>query len=568
MILRAWRAQKNGKSHLRGHLAVLVGASYDAKLIMSEQGENLVGRILALANAGGWDERVALCEDAQELCYGELAKRVAQEASALASLGVNAGDRVAVYSPDCIDAATAILATMYVGAIALPVSALSAAIELRNRLNNADATVVLVHEGLRANADEISAELASVQHIVTLGAAEKQFSAMAAGAEPFDAPSTGGDAPAILLYSAGASNEGTDDGLRGVLHSHATPVRAFDSFASGFLSLAPEDRVFSTVRLSTAYGLGTGLLFPLLAGAATLLMPGQAHSAQVFEVIKSFQPTVFSATPSLYGQLARDASRTGNTKILTGLRWCIAGAEGMPPKVIAMVRGVLGSNVAVGYGLTEAFQFVIAGEARGQRPGNCGQVLDGVEVRIVNEDGECVGEDEIGTLQLRGPNVINRYWGSESETLSEDGWFTTLDRFMVDADQNYYHCGRSDHLFKVGGKWVAPAEVEQALLANEAVWECAVIGADDEDGLIKPFAFIVANIGQTPGPALEAELREYVKNELAPYKYPRWIEFVDELPKGPSGIILRYRLRDRLKQSQSRRVAESLANREANKPSS
>lgn len=554
--------------HLRRLLADMVGASYDSNFNMAEQGENLVGRILSSARAGNWEGRVALREGARQIRYSELAEQVAKGAAALRGLGVVNGDRVAVYSPDCIDAAVAILSTMYAGAIALPVSELSAANELRNRLNNAEATVVLVHADLRANADEISAELESLKHLVTIGAEQDEHgfaSLLEAAAKPY-APATfvGGEEPAILLYSAGASTETTEDGLRGVLHPHQTPSRAFASFAKGFLGLCETDRVFSTVRLSTAYGLGTGLLFPLLAGAETLLMPGQAHSAQVFDAIKSFEPTVFSATPSLYGQLARDASRTGNTKSLSELRWCIAGAEGMPPKVIAMVRGVLGSNVAVGYGLTEAFQFVIAGAAKGKRPGNCGQVLSGIEVRIVDDEGKTVGEDEIGTLQLRGANIIDTYWGSDA-TLTEDGWFTTLDRFMVDANKNYYHCGRSDHLFKVGGKWVTPAEVEQALLANEAVWECAVIGADDEDGLIKPFAFIVPNIGQEPGDALEAELRKYVKNELAPYKYPRWIEFVDELPKGPAGVILRYKLRDRLKQSQSRRVAESLANRESKK---
>ncbi len=551
--------------HLPRLLADPVDASYDTNFNMAEQGENLVGRILASVKAGDWEERVALREGTKEIRYGALAEQVAKGAAALRDLGVANGDRVAIYSPDCSAAAVAILSAIYAGAVALPVSELSAANELRNRLNNAEASVVLVHADLRANADEISAELKSLKHLVTIGSEQGDggFTALLANAEPYSPTSlVGGDEPALLLYSAGASNEGNEDGLRGVLHSHETPWRAFASFAKDFLAMEHTDRVFSTVRLSTAYGVGTGLIFPLLAGAETLLMPEQAHSEQVFEVIKSFKPTVFSATPSLYGQLARDASRTGSTKSLADVRWCIAGAEGMPPKVIAMVRGVLGSNVAVGYGLTEAFQFVIAGEARGQRPGNCGQVLGGIEVRIVDDEGNAVGEDEIGTLQLRGANIIDRYWGSK-KTLTDDGWFTTLDRFMVDADQNYYHCGRSDHLFKVGGKWVAPAEVEQALLANEAVWECAVIGADDEDGLIKPFAFIVPNIGQEPGDALEAELREYVKNELAPYKYPRWIEFVDELPKGPAGVILRYKLRDRLKQSQSRRVAESLANRES-----
>lgn len=525
---------------------------------MAEQGENLVERVIAGASAAGWDERIALCEGTRELSYAELAELVRKTAGALQAKGIKAGDRVAIYSPDCIDSALAILGAMYAGAIALPVSELSAVNDLRNRLNNASACMVLSHRSLTANAEEIWTEVDTQPELFILGDEETDnFGELVAAAEPLSEPVASGDDPALLLYSAGASNETNEFGLRGVLHSHATPVRAFESFAKGFLAMTHEDRVFSTVRLSTAYGLGTGLIFPLLAGAQCLLVPEQARSALVFDALREYRPSVFAATPSLFGQMARDAvSNSHGGKALADVRWCIAGAESIPPKVIAMVRAVLGSNVTVGYGLTEAFQFVIAGPAAGRRHGHCGNVLDGVELRIVNDEGEVVGVDEIGTLQLRGDTIVNTYWGSEAE-LTEDGWFTTLDRFMVDEDQSYYHCGRVDRLFKVGGKWVAPAEVERALLANEAVWECAVIGADDEDGLIKPLAFIVPNIGQVPGAELEAELREYVKQELAPYKYPRWIEFVDELPKTASGVILRFKLMDRLKESRGRRRAET-----------
>lgn len=523
-------------------------------LAMGDRGENLVERILSDAGAAGWGERVALREGSATLTFDALALRVAKTAGALSELGLKQGERVAIYSPDCVDSAVAILAVIYAGAIALPVSELSAANDLRNRLNNSEASVVLSDPSLRTTLDEIRGEVASIRSVLNLGATGK-LDRRTAAAEPMDPAAVDSSEPAILLYSAGASNEMSEEGLRGVLHNHGTPIRAFESFAKDFLGLTQDDRVFSTVRLSTAYGLGSGLLFPLLAGAQALLLPEQAHSGRVFDAIVDFKPTVFAATPSLYGQLANDAANAGHTKILSELRWCIAGAEDMPLKIIAMVRGVLGNNVTVGYGLTEAFQFVMAGVAQGRRPGNCGKILSGVEVRIVDDNGAVVGVDEIGSLQLRSSALVARYWGSDAE-LVEDGWFTTLDRFMVDADQNYYHCGRADHLFKVGGKWVAPAEVEQALLANEAVWECAVIGADDQDGLIKPLAFIVPNIGQIPGAELEAQLREYVKKELAPYKYPRWIEFVDELPKGPSGVILRYKLRDRLLQSRDRRPVE------------
>jgi acyl-coenzyme A synthetase/AMP-(fatty) acid ligase len=176
----------------------------------------------------------------------------------------------------------------------------------------------------------------------------------------------------------------------------------------------------------------------------------------------------------------------------------------------------------------------------------CGKPLAGVQVRLVDEDGDPVGVDEIGTLELSCGSLFTGYWGGSTtgdHELSADGWFTTRDRFMVDRAGFYHHCGRVDDLFKVGGKWVSPTEVERALTAHEAVWEAAVIGADDEEGLIKPLAFVVTNVGHEGGPRLEAELKEYVKNVLAPYKYPRWIEFVDALPRGPGGKMLRYKLR-------------------------
>jgi acyl-coenzyme A synthetase/AMP-(fatty) acid ligase len=215
----------------------------------------------------------------------------------------------------------------------------------------------------------------------------------------------------------------------------------------------------------------------------------------------------------------------------------------MPPKLVPRIRDVLGAEVTVGYGLTEAFQFVLTGAADAARPGACGTPVPTFSARIVDDDGKVMDADEIGALELRGPTMLRHYWGDTAPVVDADGWFRTRDRFMRDEQGCYYHCGRTDDLFKVGGKWVSPIEVERALVAHEAVWECAVVGADDEDGLIKPLAFVVPNVGQTAGAELEATLREYVKTELAPYKYPRWFQFVDSLPRGPNGKLLRYKLR-------------------------
>ena len=307
--------------------------------------------------------------------------------------------------------------------------------------------------------------------------------------------------------------------------------------------------MLSVARLSTAYGLGVGLMLPLAVQAESLLFPAQPHSKALFKALDNYRPTVLFATPSVYAQLAYDAERLGVVKPLEGLRHVIAGAEGMPERLIPRIRAVLGTEVTVGYGLTEIFQFALAGRSSdpGARPGVCGRPLQGVQVRLVDEDGDPVGVDEIGTLELSCGSLFTGYWAGGSSTgehdLRADGWFTTRDRFMVDRAGFYHHCGRVDDLFKVGGKWVSPAEVERALTAHEAVWEAAVIGADDEEGLIKPLAFVVTNVGHEGGEKLEAELKEYVKHVLAPYKYPRWIEFVDALPRGPGGKMLRYKLR-------------------------
>ena len=233
----------------------------------------------------------------------------------------------------------------------------------------------------------------------------------------------------------------------------------------------------------------------------------------------------------------------------------------MPERLIPRIRSVLGTEVIVGYGLTEIFQFALAGRSDdpGARAGVCGKPLAGVQVRLVDEDGDPVGADEIGTLELQCGSLFTGYWAGQGATagtageLRADGWFTTRDRFMIDKEGFYHHCGRVDDLFKVGGKWVSPNEVENALTAHEGVWECAVIGADDEEGLIKPLAFVVTNVGWEGGPKLEAELKDYVKQTLAPYKYPRWIEFVDSLPRGPGGKLLRYKLRP----MRRRRAAET-----------
>jgi benzoate-CoA ligase family protein len=528
--------------------------------------DNLASKLLDEAIEAGRGDRVALREGARTLTFHQLRDQAARAATALRTLRIARGDRVAILMPDTIEAAVALLGTIYHGAVAVPLSELARPNDIADLLNDSGATAVVVHGSLRSRLEEMGAEVPSLREVLAVGgrgAGQRDFVSLVRGAAPAAEPAiVDPEGTAILLYSAGAHGEreeGAASRRRGVPHAHATPLRAFDSLCRGPLPMGEGDRVLSVVRLWTAYGIGTGLLFPLCAGAETLLLPEQPHSSAIFSAVDSFHPTVLFATPSVYGQLARDAESRGLERPLGQLRFCVSGAEDMPARVTEKVRSVLGADVTVSYGLTEAFQFVLCGSAAMERPGACGKPVPGFDVRVVNDAGDESGADEIGTLEIRGPTVAVGYWNDNRSTLRQ-GWFKTRDRFLVDRDGNYFHCGRADDLFKVGGKWVSPTEVEQALIAHEAVWECAVIGADDEDGLIKPLAFVVPNIGHEPGPELERELREYVKNELAPYKYPRWIEFLSDLPKGPHGKVLRYKLHDRLRSSPRTRRAETANN--------
>jgi len=508
---------------------------------MPSQDLNLAVRLCQGALDHGWGDRVALREGDRAWTFAQLADQVGRIASALRTLRVGRGERVAVLVRDTLEGAASILGAIHAGAVAVPLSELWRAHEVRTYLAHCGAVAAIVDGELGPVLDEARGELADLREILAIGArgaGEHDFLSVVAGAAPGPAAAVETTDVCLILYSAGM----TTDELRGVAHSHGTPLAAWKSFGEGLLALSETDRVFSVARFSTAFGLGTSVMFPLAAGAQSILLPEQAHSAEVFATIERTKPTVFCATPSVYGQLTHDA---GAVPPLAGLRLAVSGGEGMPEKLIGRIRERLGVEVQVGYGLTELLQVVFSG----------GKPLPGVSARIVDDDGAPIGADEIGTLQLKSGAMFIDYWGGDpgEPVFTPDGWFTTRDRFMVDASGVHHHCGRVDDLFKVGGKWVAPLEVERALTAHEAVWECAVIGADDEDGLIKPLAFVVPNVGQTPGPDLEDELRDYVKNELAPYKYPRWIEFVESLPRGPGGKLLRYKL----KPARRRRRAET-----------
>ncbi len=512
---------------------------------MSSAG-NLAAWLLDGALANGAGSRIVLREGNRAWTRDELAAMVGKTSAALRALKLGRGERVLILMRDTLEAAAAILGTIHAGAVAVPVSELSTPDDVQEYVLHCGAVIAITDPQHEAVLDAVRNETPDLREVVCVGAqlaGSHDFAKIVAEAQPQPHVPAGESDVALLLYSAG-SGPGE---LRAVPHSKRTIEAARDSFAHGLLQLGDGDRILSVARLSTAYGLGAGLILPLAVQAESLLFPAQPRSDALFEALRTYQPTVLFATPSVYAQLAHDAEEDSTARPLATLRHAVAGAEGMPERLIPRIRSVLGTEVVVGYGLTEIFQFALAGKSNdpGARPGVCGKPLAGVQVRLVDEDGDPVGVDEIGTLELQCGSLFTGYWGGGDggHELRADGWFTTRDRFMIDREGFYHHCGRVDDLFKVGGKWVSPSEVENALTAHEAVWECAVIGTADDEGLVKPLAFVVTNVGYASGDELAAELKDYVKQSLSPYKYPRWIEFVDALPRGPGGKLLRYKLR-------------------------
>lgn len=509
---------------------------------------NIAAWLLESALADGAGPRAALREGNRAWTFDELATHVAKLSSALRTLKLSRSERVLILMRDTIEAAAAILGVAHAGAVAVPVSELATPDDVQEYVLHAGAVIAIVDDSHEQVVDAVRSETPDLREVICVGAklpGVHDYQKIVDAAQPMPPVDRSDADTALLLYSAG-SGPGE---LRAVPHSKRTIEAAHSSFARELLELTSADRILSVARLSTAYGLGAGLLLPLAVHAESLLFPAQPHSQLLFKALESYRPTVLFATPSVYAQLAHDAEKSGIDKPLSKLRHAVAGAEGMPERLIPRIRSVLGTEVVVGYGLTEIFQFALAGRSDdpGARAGVCGKPLTGVQVRLVDEDGDPVGVDEIGTLELQCGSLFTGYWGGSTDSgvhdLRADGWFTTRDRFMIDREGFYHHCGRVDDLFKVGGKWVSPAEVERALVAHEAVWEAAVIGAEDDEGLSKPLAFVVTNVGHEPGPKLENELQNYVKTSLAPYKYPRWIEFVETLPRGPGGKLLRYKLR-------------------------
>jgi 4-hydroxybenzoate-CoA ligase len=367
------------------------------------------------------------------------------------------------------------------------------------------------------------------------------FGQFLAGGPPTAIAECSPDEVAFWLYSSGSTGA-----PKGVRHVHASLKATADTYAANILRLDADDVLFSAAKLFFAYGLGNSMTFPMAAGASTVLLPDRPTPDAVLDVLRRHRPTLFAGVPTLYAALLAH-SELGPGAGSDRLKTCISAGEPLPEHVGQRWRDKVGVDILDGIGSTEMLHIFLSNRPGDIRYGATGKAVPGYELRILDEEGRDVADGESGELVVRGPSAAEGYWNQrdKSRRTFRGEWTHTGDTYTRDTQGYYRYCGRQDDMLKVGGIWVSPFEVEEALIAHSAVLEAAVVGHPDADTLIKPKAFVVLqeSAQSDDRAALSATLQNEVKDRIGVWKYPRWIEFVDTLPKTATGKIQRYKLR-------------------------
>jgi benzoate-CoA ligase family protein len=370
--------------------------------------------------------------------------------------------------------------------------------------------------------------------------AERSIAKLLPGAPAeLDAVPAAATSPCFWLYSSGSTGR-----PKGVVHRHRDLVATSELFSRGVLGVREDDVMFSAAKLFFAYGLGNANSFPLWAGATTTLLDARPTAQNTFEHIQKYRPTLYFGVPTMYAaQLqALEAERAD----LSSIRFCVSAGEALPVHLYERWKELTGLRIIDSIGTTESANAFIANRPGEERPGSSGKPVPGYEARIVDPGGAELPAGETGRLQVKGLSMGAYYWNNPEKTratMLPGDWVDTGDTFRRDEDGFYFYAGRSDDMLKVGGIWCSPIEIEAKLIEHPKVLEVAVVGRPDAAGLVKPEAWVVLRDGVVGSDALAEDLMAHCKTRLAPYKFPRQIHFVQELPKTATGKIQRFRLR-------------------------
>ncbi len=506
---------------------------------------NFAQHLIALNAARA--EKSAYIDDLGSLSYGALADRVRRCANALTEMGVRREERALLLMQDCNDWPVAFLGALYAGVVPVAVNTLLTADDYAYMLAHSRAQVAIVSAALLPT---FQAAMAKGPHevkqiVVSRGkdavANTHDFEAWISSATLAASPAdTAADEPGFWLYSSGSTGR-----PKGTVHTHGNLYWTAELYAEPILGLTEKDVCFSAAKLFFAYGLGNGLSFPLSVGATTILMAERPTPDACFKRFTELKPTVFFGAPTGYAGMLASPKLPAREQV--ALRMCSSAGEALPREIGEKFTAHFGAEIVDGIGSTEMLHIFLSNRPGDVRYGTTGKAVPGYTVELRDEnDAVLTGTDEVGDLYINGPSSALMYWGNRAKTNEtfRGAWTKSGDKYFRDADGYYVYSGRSDDMLKVSGQYVSPFEVESTLMQHPAVLESAVIGVDDGDGLTRAKAFVVLKDAKLGNEALIEELKTFVKSKLAPYKYPRQLEFVTELPKTATGKIQRFRLRE------------------------
>ena len=497
----------------------------------------------------GRSDRVALVCGERRITYREVHAQVNRVGNGLRRLGVRMEQRVPLLLPDGPEFVFAFWGAMKIGAIPVPLNPLSRAAELEYVLDDTRAEAAIVDDSLEAAIAAARPRLERLRHVVVAGVAAGDHLSLdelveSESAELDPAPTTKDDV-AFWLYTSGTTGP-----PKATVHLQHDMVVCCETYARGVLAIDADDRCYSAAKLCFAYGLGNALYFPFHVGAAALLDRERPTPARIAERIVRERPTLFFAVPTTYSAMLRAAEAGDVVYDLASLRCCVSAGEPLPRPLYDRWMDRFGVEILDGLGSTELCHIVISNRPGCVRPGSVGTLVPGYEAKIVDDDGVELATPDVGHLMVRAESACAGYWNQHTRTKQTfvGEWVRTGDRCLRDADGAFWYVGRSDDMFKVGGLWVSPIEVEAVLLEHPAVAEVAVVAAPDDAQLAQPLAFVVLAPGHVLTPDLEAELKDLASARLGRRKTPRRVIGVPDLPKAATGKVQRFLLRLSLQQ--------------------
>jgi 4-hydroxybenzoate-CoA ligase len=508
--------------------------------------------------SGGAGAKAAFVEAGpagRTLAYEDLALQSDRMAALYERHGLQPEDRAVMLVLDRIEFPVIFWGSLKAGVVPIPINTLLSADAYRAILMDCRARALFVSQELLPALEPVLQENPYLKAIFAIAAPDGRnapppsgpcvgkarvldFGAELAASERRDMLAASSDECAFWLYSSGSTGA-----PKGVRHVHASLQFTADAYGRQVLGIEPDDIVFSAAKMFFAFGLGNAMTFPMSVGATTILFPGRPTAESVMAVIEEKRPTVFCGVPTLYAAMV--AALEGKRPEGAGrLKRCISAGEALPAEVGARWARIFGVDILDGVGSTELLHIFLSNRPGDVALGTSGTAVPGYDLRLVDEAGNPVKAGGIGELLVNGGSAAADYWNQreQSRATFEGAWTRTGDKYLLREDGRFVYCGRTDDVFKVSGIWVAPFEVEQALISHPAVLEAAVVPQRGEDGLDKPKAYVVLKDGANREGIAET-LKEHVKDRIGKWKYPRWIEIAEELPKTATGKIQRFKLR-------------------------